>query len=152
MNVKLGKEKMKRIVFILLLAMLSGQFSCTTSATSAEISSADVQEISVARNIDATDFEKFLKEKQSAILVDVRTPQELAGGYIGGAKNININSQQFRTDIAALDKTQPVLVYCRSGRRSAAAMRYMRDNGFAEVYNLSGGIIAWSKAGLPIVK
>ena len=143
---------MKRLLYILTLLLFSAQFSCTTEASSADVPTTEIQEITVARNVSSEDFEKFIKEKQTAVILDVRTPEELTQGYIQGAKNIDINSKKFRADIDKLDKTQPVLVYCRSGRRSAAAMRYMRDNGFAEVYNLNGGIIAWSKAGLPLVK
>lgn len=143
---------MKRLTILFAFLLISVQYSCTTKATSAERVSSEVQEITVARNINAADFNKFLKEKQSAILLDVRTSGEVAQGYIDGAVNIDINSQQFRAEVAKLDKTKPIMVYCRSGRRSASAMRYMRDNGFVEVYNLNGGIISWNQEGLPIAK
>ena len=148
----LGKIKMKQVLIIITLLSLAGQFSCTTEATSANVRQAEVQEITVARNIGASDFRQFINEKQSAIILDVRTPAEVTQGYISGATNVDINSNDFTAKINQLDKSKPVLVYCRSGRRSAAAMRYMRDNGFSEVYNLNGGIIAWSQAGLPVMK
>lgn len=143
---------MQRLLYILILLIFSGQFSCTTEATSAEVTVTEVQEITIARNVGAEDFNRFINEKQTAIILDVRTPDELVQGYIKGAKNIDISNSKFTAEVEKLDKSQPVLVYCRSGRRSAAAMRYMRDNGFAEVYNLNGGVIAWSQAGLPLVK
>lgn len=143
---------MKRITILLALVLFSVQFSCTTDATSAQINQSDVQEIAVARNVGAADFNKFLTEKQSVVLIDVRTAGEVAQGYIDGAVNIDISSQQFRAEVAKLDKTKPVLVYCRSGRRSAAAMRYMRDHGFVEVYNLTGGILAWNQEGLTVTR
>lgn len=143
---------MKRILIILALTGLVGQFSCTTEASSAKGKTSEVREITVARNVGTGDFKKILEEKQTAVLLDVRTAAEVDQGYIAGAQHIDISSNSFRDEINKLDKSKPVLVYCRSGRRSAAAMRYMRDNGFAEVYNLNGGIIAWNQAGLPVKK
>ena len=143
---------MKRILLVLTLSIFSIQFSCTTKATSGDITTSEVQEITIARSVGVDDFNKLLNEKGSALLIDVRTPQEVEQGYIKGARNIDISSQEFRIEVDKLDKTQPVFVYCRSGRRSAAAMRYMRDNGFAEVYNLNGGILAWEQAELPKTK
>jgi len=143
---------MNRILLILSIIVFAGNSSCTQKAKSAEVYTTNSQEITVARNVDTKVFNSFLKEKKTAVLIDVRTPQEVAQGYIEGARNIDINSQDFRPKVEKLDKTQPVLVYCRSGRRSEAAMRYMQDQGFSEVYNLNGGILAWSQAGLPIVK
>lgn len=143
---------MKRILLVLTLSIFSIQFSCTTKATSGDIATSEVQEITIARNVGAEDFNKLLNEKGNALLIDVRTPQEVEQGYIKGARHIDISSQEFRIEVDKLDKTQPVFVYCRSGRRSAAAMRYMRDNGFVEVYNLNGGILAWEQAELPVTK
>lgn len=142
----------KQILLILGFTLVSVQFSCTSKATSTEISQTEVQEIIVTRNVSAPEFNKFLQEKQNAIILDVRTPAEVAEGYIKGAVNIDINDTKFRSELSKLDKSKPVLVYCRSGRRSAAAMRHMRDNGFLEVYNLKGGIIAWGQEGLKIAK
>ena len=58
----------------------------------------------------------------------------------------------FSDEIQKLDKTKPYLVYCRSGRRSAAAMQQMKDAGFTNVTNLDGGIMGWQNAGLPVEK
>ncbi len=75
-----------------------------------------------------------------AQLVDVRTPGEFAGGAIPGAKNIPVDQIGART--AELDSAKAVVVYCRSGGRSASAAGVLKASGFGEVYDL-GPISAW---------
>ncbi|MBX7224772.1 MAG: thioredoxin family protein [Chitinophagales bacterium] len=89
------------------------------------------------------------KLTSSAQIMDVRTPEEFAGGHIKGAINIDWNSPNFAKESSTLDKERPVFVYCLSGGRSASAAAYLQENGFVEVYNLEGGILQWSAAGLP---
>ncbi len=84
------------------------------------------------------------------VVLDVRTPEEFAGGHLAGATNIDFYAPDFRTRLDALDKDVPYLVYCRSGNRSAQAVDLMRDLGFSQVYDVQGGILAWTAAGLPL--
>ena len=70
----------KQLLLILGFTLVSAQFSCTSKATSAELSQNEVQEIIVTRNVSAPEFNKFLLEKQNAIILDVRTPGEVAEG------------------------------------------------------------------------
>ena len=69
--------------------------------------------------------------------------------HIKGAQNINVNGQDFKEKIALLDKNTPLLVYCKSGSRSANAAKQMREIGLT-VYELEGGILKWQADGLPI--
>ena len=85
------------------------------------------------------------------ITLDVRTPGEFMGGFIQGAQNIDFQSGNFENEIATLDKNATYAVYCRSGNRSGQAVRVMHDAGFHNVYNLNGGVIDWTNAGLPLV-
>lgn len=86
------------------------------------------------------------------IILDVRTPSEYAAGHIEGAINIDFYSSEFEEMVKALDRDDTYLVYCRSGNRSGQARDLMGELGFAEVYNLSGGINAWQDAGLATVQ
>lgn len=96
---------------------------------------------------------KALPAKQAdLVLLDVRTPEEFAAGHLEGAKNIDYKDTGFGAKMAALDKSKPYLVYCHSGRRSAAASEQMAAAGFSKVYNLDGGIEAWQAAGQPVKK
>ncbi len=85
-------------------------------------------------------------------MLDVRTPKEVAEGHIANATNIDYFSPEFKAELAKLDKTRPVLVYCHSGRRSGNTMAALQEMGFSEVYNLETGIVGWEAAGLPIEK
>ena len=78
-------------------------------------------------------------------LVDVRTPDEYMSGAIEGAKNINYFSADFLENISKLDKERPVVLYCRSGRRSAKAGDNLIQAGFKEVYNVKGGYLEYAK-------
>jgi rhodanese-related sulfurtransferase len=94
------------------------------------------------------DFDKALKAEKEPQLVDVRTSDEFEEAHISDAENIDWNGDSFDEEASKLDKTRPVYVYCRSGKRSADAARHMREMGFTKVYELQGGILGWEQAGL----
>lgn len=76
-------------------------------------------------------------------LVDVRTPEEYSTGFIANAQNIDYFSPTFDEDIKKLDKEKPVIVYCKSGRRSTKCSEKLLKAGFVKIYNLEGGITQW---------
>jgi rhodanese-related sulfurtransferase len=74
-------------------------------------------------------------------LVDVRTIQEFEKGYIPSA--INIPVDEMRERIKELDTTKPIYIYCEAGLRGYLAHRMLRQSGFEQVFNLSGGYNTW---------
>lgn len=104
-----------------------------------------------AQTIDAAAYKKLTQDK-SNILLDVRTPQEYAEGHLANSINLDYQSSAFQEEIAKLDKSKSYLVYCRSGKRSAAAMEMMEKAGFKKVTNLDGGIMSWESNGFEVVK
>ena len=92
------------------------------------------------------------KDNPDFIIIDVRTPEEFADGYIENAINIDYYSETFRDELNRLDKSQTYLIYCRSGNRSGKALNIMAELNFREVYNMLGGIVAWEAEGLPTTK
>ncbi|RIA10449.1 rhodanese-related sulfurtransferase [Flavobacteriaceae bacterium MAR_2010_72] len=84
-------------------------------------------------------------------VVDIRTKEEHAGGYIENSQNIDFNSPTFEEDITKLDKSKPVLLYCNSGKRSAKCSKKLIDAGFEKVYELEGGITKWKFKGLDVI-
>jgi thioredoxin len=100
--------------------------------------------------LNVNEFEKQLIATKGEQLIDVRTPQEFEKYRIQSAKNIDFRSPNFRNEIEKLDKTKPVLIYCLSGVRSKSASEVFKEAGFEVIYDLEGGINAWSKAGKPI--
>ena len=99
--------------------------------------------------LSASAFDDKIRELPTSPIIDVRTPEEFFKGHLPNANNINWNGDDFQKHISLLDKSQPVLVYCLSGGRSAAAANKMRTDGFKEVYELTGGILKWRAANLP---
>jgi thioredoxin len=102
--------------------------------------------------ITVDEFEKKLTETEDVQLVDVRTPEEYQEGHLKNARNYNINGGDFDTELSLLDKTKPVMVYCLAGGRSAEAAEIMEKKGFAEVYNMKGGMLKWNAANKPTDK
>ena len=76
-------------------------------------------------------------------IIDVRTPEEYKEGHIEGAQNINVKSKAFVTEIENLSKSDTLLIYCRSGRRSLYAAQVMVSFGFQWIYDLEGGFLNW---------
>lgn len=91
-----------------------------------------------------------LLESKDVQLVDVRTPEEYREGYIEDSQNIDFNSPTFDEDISKLDKSKPVIVYCKSGGRSAECSEKLLKAGFVKIYDLKGGIAQWKFEGFEI--
>jgi phage shock protein E len=85
-------------------------------------------------------------------IIDVRTPEEYAGGHLPGALNRDYSSPAFKDDINNFDKDRIYLIYCQTGVRSAAASQVMAELGFKYINNMTGGYAAWVAAGLPVNK
>ncbi|CAC9536520.1 Rhodanese-related sulfurtransferase [uncultured Gammaproteobacteria bacterium] len=99
-------------------------------------------------NIEVNNAVTLMDEK-NLIILDVREVKERKKeGYIENAVHIPLS--QVKNKLDTLDNSKKVLVYCRSGSRSAHISGLLTRNGFEQVYNLKGGILAWKKANLPI--
>lgn len=85
-------------------------------------------------------------------LVDVRTPQEFANGHLENAKNVNFNDPEFKQKIVLLDKSKPIAIYCGIGGRSGKASKILVELGFKDIFDLAGGITAWTAANKKVVK
>ena len=118
-------KAMKYFLFFLFSSLLGGGCKPTTPFTS----------------VDAEAFARELS-KTEVQLVDVRTPEEYAEGHIPGAVNMNVQDAAFDQQLATLDKTRPVALYCRSGRRSKLAATRAAKVGY-KVTELNGGILSW---------
>lgn len=85
-----------------------------------------------------------LASDENAVILDVRTEEEIAGGVIPNAIHIDIyKGQEFIDEVEELDKSKHYYVYCRSGNRSGQACRIMEELGFENAFNLEGGILEW---------
>jgi rhodanese-related sulfurtransferase len=104
-----------------------------------------------AGELDVTSAAPLVEQKKLFVL-DVREPSEYAAGHIADATLVPLGQLEKRLEELAPQKDQPMLVVCASGGRSAQAVRFLTKNGFAQAQNLKGGMNAWRKADLPLVK
>ena len=131
-RVKPIKDKiMKTILYILSAAIMMA--GCNNSKATKGFDS-----------VDATRFAEVIENEQVQI-IDTRTPAEFSEGHIPGAVNIDIDGEEFAAKVAELDKSRPVAVYCRGGRRSKEAAEHMVNCGL-EVTELTDGILSWKGA------
>lgn len=99
------------------------------------------------KNITVTELQAMIKQG-GLCLVDVRTDGEVARGKIPQGDSLPLHLLPLR--LSGMDKNATTVFYCQMGGRSAQAAAFAAANGFADVYNLQGGITAWAQAGLPI--
>ena len=112
--------------------------------------SALVSTVALAEDVAPAAF-KAAVDSGEGLVLDVRTPGEVAKGKIPGASVIDFNGDKFEARVALIAKDKPVYVYCASGGRSGRAMELMEKKlGFKKVVNLAGGIRAWTAAGYPL--
>ncbi|MFY0254699.1 rhodanese-like domain-containing protein [Chitinophaga sp. 30R24] len=99
---------------------------------------------------DAAAFEKDIQQPGIQVF-DVRTADEFNTGHLPHALQADFTKRdEFKDRVQYLDKNKPVYIYCLSGGRSTAAAKWMRENGFNKVVELTGGINAWKQAGKPL--
>jgi rhodanese-related sulfurtransferase len=91
-------------------------------------------------NLGPGEFLQKLAKLPDYTLIDVRTPEEYAAGSLPNAINMDFLGDDFWDAFEAIDKERPVLVFCRSSRRSVRTAMFMKNGGFREVYNLDGGL------------
>jgi rhodanese-related sulfurtransferase len=93
-----------------------------------------------------------MMNREDALVIDLRTPAEFAGGHILGARNLPLAELAKRAGELEKYKAKPLILHCADGNRSGAGAALLRKSGFANVVNLSGGYAAWQQAGLPVEK
>ncbi len=96
-------------------------------------------------------------QENSHLIIDVREPAEFAKGHLEGAMNVPRGVLEFRTDAdypgvieSLTDKTAKMILYCRSGGRSALAAQSLSKMGYQSVVSMAGGFMAWEEAKLPV--
>jgi rhodanese-related sulfurtransferase len=98
--------------------------------------------------IDSESLQQRIAGGEDVLLVDIRTPAEIAQGAIPDSMQLPMHLIPLR--INELPKNRDVVLYCRSGARSYQACAYLAQQGYDRVLNLRGGIIAWARHGYPI--
>lgn len=123
---------MKKTIYLLLISI----GLTTTGCLNEQRVSAEV------RLVSAEEMQDIL-EQEDVQLVDVRTPEEYKKEHIVNSQNIDFRSPTFEEDVKQLDKSKPVILYCKSGKRSAKCAKKLKEAGFEKIYDLEGGISKW---------
>ncbi len=100
--------------------------------------------------ISPQELENLVRSGNPLLILDVRTPKEFSKGHVPGAVNIPHKKLEARLGELAVHKSGEIVVYCRSGRRTAIAERILDEAGFSRIRVLKGQIGAWQKAGFPV--
>lgn len=127
----------KRFKTVIILAVVAAlcMTGCQTGSPGEETETAYMK-------ISAEDAKEIMDSTDDFVLVDVREEDEFASGHIAGALLIPYGEIEERAETEFTDKEQTILVYCRSGRRSAIAARTFVELGYTDVRDF-GGIIDW---------
>jgi rhodanese-related sulfurtransferase len=125
-------------MYVLLFLSMANLYSCQSQST--------------GKAVSPKVFSEGINATKDPVVLDVRTPEEFAEGYIPNAVNLDFYEPDFKTKLSSLNKEQTYFVYCKAGIRSASTTDLMRKEGFKNVVDLEGGITAWQEAKLPIVK
>ena len=90
--------------------------------------------------------------REEAVVIDVRDPEEFRSGHIVGAINIPFASLESRLGELEPHRAKPIIVACKMGQHGNAAGTLLRKNGFESVARLTGGMMEWRNQNLPLVK
>ena len=122
-----------------------------TNTVQAPVAAPDNGTVSAFETVDAARAIRLI-DSANAFVLDVRSAEEFKQEHIKEATLIPVNKLPDRINELSAYKNTPVLVYCRSGNRSATAARILQAQGFTKIYNLQLGMIGWKQAQLPVVK
>lgn len=135
---------MNKYLIIILLLLSTSVLGCLTNVPEEDAGGfVKYIDISVSEAKTRVDSEEYF-------ILDVRTEEEYDAGHI--ADSVLIPHTELSTRLDEVPKDISILVYCRSGQRSAIASQELVDNGYSEVYNMEGGIVEWQNAGYPVQK
>jgi phage shock protein E len=102
--------------------------------------------------LDAKAFRDRSATEPNAVILDVRTPEEVREGIVPGARTLDFHAADFAVRIGELDKSKTYFVYCKAGGRSSRTIDLMQSSGFKHVHELEGGYLEWTRAGYPVKK
>lgn len=138
---------MGRRYFVLVMVLLSTILTGCGGAATPAASAVDVRNLPNTLDIPTV---KALQGRSDVALFDVREPHEYNAGHIPNITLIPMNQVPGRINEIPRDKT--VILTCRTGNRSGQVADYLRQQGFTNVHNMEGGIVAWEQAGYPVEK
>lgn len=134
---------MKRNLWLVLALLVLVLAACGGSATEAVA----VDPATLGDNVDVKTV-NAVKDMDGVLVIDVREQWEYDEGHIPGVTLIPMN--EIPTRLNELPTDEEIVVTCRSGNRSGQVADFLRQQGFDNVHNMTGGIVAWENAGLTV--
>jgi phage shock protein E len=132
---------------LMFLGLLLGACGATETAAPVAELPADTAPIKLADSVDVHTVAK-VKDRDDVFLLDVREQWEYDEGHIPGVTLLPMG--EVPASLSEIPTDKEVIVTCRSGNRSGQITDYLRQNGFDNVHNMSGGIVAWENAGYEV--
>ncbi len=146
---------MKRTIptyYLMLLSVLLMLGSCNTSTTYSSVDAMVDEALLGSNPIDAESLKKLIDDGEMILLLDVREPNEFNAGYIPGGVNIPRGTLEFKIGNEAFweaemlympEKEEPIIVYCKKGKRSILAAKTLKQLGYTNIQYLDGGWKKW---------
>jgi rhodanese-related sulfurtransferase len=129
-------------IFIFLFVVLA-VIGCKSTSHDMPQTDQNASIVNFAKDISIAEANALIAVNE-VVVVDVRTPEEIADGKLDGALEIDFNGDNFLAEFQKLDKDKTYLLYCRSGNRSGQAMDLLAKNGYNKLYNMLGGYTKWA--------
>ena len=104
----------------------------------------------VVKQVSAEEFQRLMHSIPTAVVIDLRTPEELKQGKVPGARVIDFFGPEFEPAIDSLDRSKTYLLYCASGGRSGETAEHMKQLGFKHIYEMPEGFNGWKKKKMPV--
>jgi len=105
--------------------------------------------MSLIKELDVNELSTKFSQQEEFVLVDIRTPAEVARGVLPQTQTLPMHMIPLKLDFFT-NSDKPIILYCRTGSRSAQACMFLSQQGINNVYNLTGGIVSWAQNGHPI--
>lgn len=138
---------MKHIYLIIAALFSLILVACGAQSEASQVAPAEIDVANLPDTIDVATA-AALQDEEAVLLIDVREQWEYDEGHIPGITHIPMEDVPNRLSEIPTDKT--VILTCRSGNRSGQVTNLLRDNGYDNVHNMAGGIVAWQEAGYEV--
>lgn len=101
------------------------------------------------KEINVSELSRQIQESGHFELVDIRTPAEIERGVLPNAKILAMHLVPLKLDYFS-ESSKQIVIYCRTGSRSAQVCRFLNQQGINNVISLRGGVVRWASAGFPL--
>ena len=148
------KTPLKPILITTLASAALTMTACGQAKTETKTAPVNVPAGSVLKvgHVDAKGAQALLAAKPETVVLDIRSPKEIEGGFIEGAVFANFFDKDFSEQLTKLDRETPYIVHCKGGGRSTKALTTLSELGFTNVTHMDGGLDGWKSEKLPLVK